>query len=45
MSENIWCPNCDSRMGQGEVCPECIHDDADPNCECQHCLDNYWEDD
>lgn len=33
------CPNCDSLMGDGDLCPECPHDDGDDECECQYCED------
>ena len=43
MSDYIHCPNCDSRMGRNESCPECDHWDDYPDCECQYCLDEYGD--
>ena len=34
----IRCPNCESTMGAGDPCPECDHNDGDPDgCECGYC--------
>lgn len=30
------CPNCESKMDEGDVCPECCHTEREW-CDCQHC--------
>ncbi len=36
------CPNCQSKMGENDPCPECDHDDGDPDCLCIYCLGGYY---
>lgn len=47
----MTCPNCQSLMTPGEMCPECNHED-DRSCICEHCImqvgrdeDEYNEED
>lgn len=37
------CPNCEATMNDGDACPECDHNDAELNCQCQACCSERGE--
>jgi len=32
------CPNCGFPLDEGGACPKCLHDETDPECDCDYCF-------
>lgn len=37
MNDIITCPNCQSKMNEGDDCPECDHSNDGNECDCAYC--------